>query len=61
MGQKNPDFSVPLTFEDIKEKIYQNLLTDTKIKEEDVINTAVDKQLQKIKNNIKNKLKLTIR
>lgn len=55
-GPKNPDFSVPLTFEEIKEKIYQNLLTDTKIKEKDVINTALDKQLQKIKNNIVNKL-----
>lgn len=60
-GPKNPDFSVPLTFKEIKEKIYQNLLTDTETKEENVINTTVDKHLQKIRNNIKSKLKLTIR
>lgn len=55
-GPKNPDFSVPLTFDEIKGVIYQNLSPSEKIREENTLNTAVDKQLQKIKNNTVNKL-----
>ncbi|UZQ81837.1 hypothetical protein [Thermoanaerobacter sp. RKWS2] len=59
-GPKNPNFSVPLTFDEVREIIHQNLLPNEKI-EDDTLNTAVDKQLQKIKNNTGNKLKLTFR
>lgn len=59
-GPKNPDFSVPLTFDEIRQVIDQNLTTAEKLNSQRSEDKAVDKLLQKAKTKLSMSIKLKL-